>query len=180
MKAMEETEAGRARLANHSDRLDRTMAEQLEWQVIRPAAAEPAAAPTAKASFLARRAHDGADEPQPGRSGTGDESGVPFSISGQEPAERAPTPTEERDGARGSRKSQGPSGLIGADRDTAATARQNAEDNSAPRGVGPRYDSNGYELANWYKEELEQEAREAGKLARWKSKASLRQWRPTS
>ncbi len=29
MKAMEETDAGRARLANHDDRLDRTMAEQL-------------------------------------------------------------------------------------------------------------------------------------------------------
>ena len=33
MKAMEETDAGRARLANHNDRLDRTMAEQVEWQV---------------------------------------------------------------------------------------------------------------------------------------------------
>jgi hypothetical protein len=46
MKAMEETDAGRARLQNHNDRLDRTTAEQVEWQVNRPTAAsadEPAA-----------------------------------------------------------------------------------------------------------------------------------------
>ena len=66
MKAMEETDAGRARLANHNDRLDKTMAEQLGWQVNRPAAAEPAAEPTAKTSFLARRTLGGADgEPHP-------------------------------------------------------------------------------------------------------------------
>jgi len=55
---MGETDAGRARLANHNDRLDRTMAEQVEWQVNRPATTEHATEPTAKQKFLERRTHD--------------------------------------------------------------------------------------------------------------------------
>ena len=45
-------------------------------------------------------------------------------VPGIGPAERAPTPTEERDGARGSRKSPGPRGLMGASSSNEAVAER--------------------------------------------------------
>ena len=93
---MSKTPAGKARVDRAEERITKALVE-LSGDVDRVAPAVP-----------------GAD------------SGVPFSIPGREPAERAPTPMEERDGARCSRKSQGPSGPIGMDRDTAAATRQGA------------------------------------------------------
>ena len=72
---------------------------------------------------------------QPGCSGTGADSGVSFSVPDMESAERVPT--QEGRTARVQTKSQGPSGLNGADRDTAAAARQNAEElTAADDGMG--------------------------------------------
>ena len=66
------------------------------------------------------------EPPQPGRSGTGADSGVPFSTPGPVPAADLPTQEGARRQAAG--KPQGPSGLIGADRDTAAATRQRGDE----------------------------------------------------
>ena len=68
------------------------------------------------------------EPPQPGRSGIGGGGGVPFPTPGLVPAADLPTSVEARRQAAG--KLQGPSGLTGAGRDTAAAARQNAEDDA--------------------------------------------------
>ena len=84
---------GAVRLENSEARINRSSAERVRLAV------EPV-------------------EPLPGPSGTGSSTDVmpnrrvTFSSPGSEPAGRAPTPTRGADGARGSRKSPGPRGLM--------------------------------------------------------------------
>ena len=145
IEAMKLTEGGRARLELQEERVEQAKGENAAG-VQPPVAAPPQPEPK---GFLDRipeptlppgraeddpsaiayrdraREYNGRGTPQPGRSGTGGESGVPFSIPDAESAGHVPT--QEGRTARVQTKSQGPSGLIGADRDTAAAARQNAD-----------------------------------------------------
>ena len=96
------TEAGKQRLADYAERLDRAMVDFSHPADTAGDTARPPAKveleDTAEADAYRARAleHNGPrrEIPQPGRSGTGDEGGVPLSTPGSVPAACLPTPQE--------------------------------------------------------------------------------------